>query len=99
MASSIGSKILTSVAAVALVLAAVCKVRINVPQFRAYEEARALRERLVQDNAARSADLADFRQKQERFVNDEEFVIRVARENRKLFPGEVLYTTPVPEFE
>ena len=57
----------------------------------------AQRARLQAENAAKNEELATLRRDQERFVNDEEFVIRVARQNRKLFPGEILFTFPTPD--
>lgn len=97
MSGSIGSRILSIVAVVVLFLTAICAVRFNEPQFKAYREAMAHRARLQSENAAKNEELSELRRDQDRFVNDEEFVIRVARENRKLFPGEILFTFPTPE--
>ena len=97
MIGSIGSKLLSIVAVVVLVLTTVCAFRFNEPQFKAYREAMAHRARLQSENAAKNEELAELRRDQDRFVNDEEFVIHVARENRKLFPGEILFTFPTPE--
>ncbi len=97
MSGSVGSKILTSVALVVVALTAICAVRFNAPQYRVYKESMAHRARLQAENDAKNTELADLRRNQGRFINDEEFVIRVARENRKLFPGEILFTFPTPE--
>ena len=97
MSGSVGSKIFKCVATAVVVLTAVCAVRFNGPQFRAYKESMAQRARLQAENDAKNIELANLRRDQERFVNDEEFVIRIARENRKLFPGEILFTFPTPE--
>ena len=97
MSGSVGSKIFKSVAIAVVVLTAVCAVRFNEPQYRAYKESIAHRARLQAENDAKNIELANLRRDQERFENDEEFVIRIARENRKLFPGEILFTFPTPE--
>ena len=97
MSGSIGSRILSTVAVAVILLAAVCAFRFNEPQFKAYREAMEHRARLQSENAAKNEELSELRRDQDRFVHDEEFVIRVARENRKLFPGEILFTFPTPE--
>ena len=97
MTGSIGSRILSVVAVAALLITAFCAFRLNEPQYKAYREAMVHRARLQSENAAKNEELADLRRDQDRFVNDEEFVIHVARENRKLFPGEILFTFPTPE--
>ena len=97
MKGSVGSRILTCVAIVVVALTAVCAVRFNGPQYRAYKESMAQRARLQAENAVKNEELSTLRLNQERFVNDEEFVIRVARQNRKLFPGEILFTFPTPD--
>ena len=97
MTSSIGSRILTGVAVAVLVLTTVCAVRFNCPQYRAYKESMAHRARLQAENAASNEELATLRRNQERFVNDEEFVMRVARQNHKLFPGEILFIFSTPD--
>ena len=97
MTGSIGSKIFTFVATVIVLVMAVCAVCFNRPQYKAYREAIAHRARLQSENVAKNEELAELRRDQDRFVNDEEFVIRVARENHKLFPGEILFTFPTPD--
>ena len=97
MTSSVGSKILSCVAVVVVILTTVCAVRFNGPQYRAYKESMAQRARLQAENAAKNEELATLRRDQERFINDEEFVIKVARQNRKIFPGEILFTFPTPD--
>ena len=97
MSGSIGSRILMTVAVAVLLLTAVCAIRFNEPQFKAYREAMEHRARLQAENAAKNEELSELRRDQDRFVHDEEFVIRVARENRKLFPGEILFTFPTPD--
>ncbi len=82
---------------VVVALTAVCAVRFNGPQYRAYKESMAHRARLQAENDAKNIELAELRRDQERFRSDEEFVIKVARKNRKLFPGEILFTFPTPE--
>ncbi len=97
MSGSVGTKILTSVALVVVALTAVCAVCFNGPQYRAYKEAMDHRARLQAENNAKNMELAELRRDQERFVSDDEFVVQVARQNRKLFPGEILFTFPTPE--
>ena len=97
MTGSIGSRIITIVAVAILLVMAVCAFRFNEPQYKAYREAMDHRARLQSENAARNEELSELRRDQERFVTDEEFVIRIARENRKLFPGEILFTFPTPD--
>ncbi len=97
MSGSIGSRILSTVAVAVLLLTAVCAFRFNEPQFKAYREAMEHRARLQSENAAKNEELSELRRDQDRFVHDEEFVIRVARENSKLFPGEILFTFPTPD--
>ena len=97
MSGSVGSKIFTCVGMVVVVLTAICVVRFNGPQYRAYQESMAHRARLQAENNAKNMELADLRRDQERFQSDEEFVVKVARQNRKLFPGEILFTFPTPE--
>lgn len=97
MSGSVGTKILTSVALVVVALTTICAVRFNGPQYRAYKESMAYRARLQAENAARNMELSELRRDQERFQSDEEFVVKVARQNRKLFPGEILFTFPTPE--
>ncbi len=82
---------------VVVALTTVCAVRFNGPQYRAYKESMAHRARLLAENNEKNMELADLRRDQERFQSDEEFVIKVARANRKLFPGEILFTFPTPE--
>ncbi len=97
MTGSIGSRILSVVAVAVLMITAFCAFRFNEPEYKAYREAMEHRARLQSVNAAKNEELANLRRDQDRFVNDEEFVIQVARENRKLFPGEILFTFPTPE--
>ncbi len=97
MTGSIGSRILSVVSVAALSLTAFCAFRLNEPQYKAYREAMVHRTRLQAANSAKNEELSELRRDQDRFATDEEFVIRVARKNRKLFPGEILFVFPIPE--
>ena len=66
-------------------------------QGRGFSEVLAEHQKLQAENAARNMELSELRRDQERFQSDEEFVVKVARQNRKLFPGEILFTFPTPE--
>ena len=96
MASSFGSKIFMSVAVVVIILTTICFGRMLEPQYRNYQASKERYEFLKAKNAAKNAELTELRSRIERFASDEEFLIRVARENRRLLPGETLFIFPTP---
>jgi hypothetical protein len=97
MSGTVGEKISLAVGIVATVVVTIVAFRLAVPQMKTYRESIGTRDRLRAANEDQAAALAELRRNQERFLTDDEFVIKVARENRKLFPGEILFTFPVPE--
>lgn len=97
MAGSIGNKIFAYVGTVVIVLTAVCAVRFNQPQYIRYQKCMADRARLIAENEVKYGELSEYRINQERFVNDPDFIEQVARKNRMLFPGEILFTFPTPD--
>lgn len=97
MSGTVGEKISLAVGIVATIVVAAVALRLAVPQMRTYRESIVTRDSLRAANEKQAAELAELRRNQERFLTDDEFVIKVARESRKLFPGEILFTFPTPE--
>lgn len=97
MSGTVGEKISLVVGIVATIVVAAVALHLAIPQMRTYRESIGTRDNLRATNEEQSAALAELRRNQERFLTDDEFVIKVARENRKLFPGEILFTFPTPE--
>ena len=97
MSGTVGEKISIAVGVVATIIVAAVALRLALPQMKTYRESIATRDALRATNEEQSSALAELRRNQERFRTDDEFVIKVARENRKLFPGEILFTFPTPE--
>ncbi len=79
--------------AAALILAVVGIGLLFWPKYQKIQHLGARREQLQASTAASQATLRDVKRKQERFASDPEFVERVARQNRRARPGEVVFIT------
>lgn len=64
---------------------------VTLPKCRQLAGLKQERQRLHERIAARNAEIAAVREKQNRFRSDREFVESLARENRRVFPGELVF--------
>ena len=97
MGTSASSKIITVL--VFFLIAAVVGVSfsIDAPLIERYQRSKEKRAELQNQNNQLKEKLAELRSNQERFRTDPEFVERLARKNRRLRPGEVVFVFDTPE--
>lgn len=77
----------------ALVMAVVGIGLLFWPKYRKIESLSQRRTQLQSAMALHQATLHDIKRRQERFATDPEFVERVARQNRRARPGELVFVT------
>ena len=76
---------------VAFVSIVVTGVMISYPKYRQAQGLRAERARIERQIAEKQAEIAAIREKQRRFNTDREFVESLARQNRRVYPGELVF--------
>lgn len=81
-------KILFVALFVAIVTATVV---IALPKYRHARDLMAEKERLMRRIDEKRAEIAEIKTKQHRFNTDREFVETLARQNRRVFPGELVF--------
>lgn len=67
------------------------------PKYRELNHLRATRERLDRETRSLQTEIAEIRARQERFATDPEFVRRIAHQNRRLRPNEILFVVEDPD--
>ena len=81
-------KILFVVAFVTIVAATVV---IAYPKYRHARDLMMEKERIMRRIDEKRAEIAEIKTKQNRFNTDREFVETLARQNRRMFPGELVF--------
>ena len=81
-------KILFVVAFVTIVAATVV---IAYPKYRHARDLMMEKERIMRRIDEKRAEIAEIKTKQNRFNTDREFVETLARQNRRVFPGELVF--------
>ena len=99
MGSSVSSKIFLGLVLAGILFIIGFSVSVDVPLFQRYQRAKEQRSELHEQNARLKEKLAKLRSNQERFRTDPEFVARLARKNRRLVPGEIVFVFDTPEDE
>ena len=61
------------------------------PKYRHANDLRAEHERILQRIEEKQREIAEIRAQQNRFNTDREFVETLARRNRRVFPGELVF--------
>ena len=75
----------------AFVSIVVTGVMISYPKYRQVKGLRAEHARLLKQIEEKQAEIAAIREKQRRFNNDREFIESLARQNRRVYPGERVF--------
>ena len=91
--------VLRCVIACVVVVGAVAGVLIVAPHYRQWRLLTQKRAQLERAIAAKEQDLARVKRRQLRFREDPEFVERVARQNRRVRPGEIIFIFDTPPDE
>lgn len=63
----------------------------SLPRHRQASGLRAERERILRRIEEKKREIEEIKQKQQRFNSDREFVETLARQNRRVFPGELVF--------
>ncbi len=63
----------------------------SYPKYRHAQDLRAERDRILQRIEEKQREIAELRNQQRRFNTDREFVETLARRNRRVFPGELVF--------
>ena len=66
-------------------------VVLSYPKYRQQQGLSAEKERILRRIEDKKAEIADFKEKQRRFNTDREFVENLARRNRRVYPGELVF--------
>lgn len=96
MRGGVSGKIFLGLVLAGILFFVVFSVSIDVPMFRRYRLAKERRAELHARNDRLKERLAGLRSNQERFRTDPEFVERLARKNRRLAPGEIVFVFDTP---
>ncbi len=75
----------------AFVAIVVTGVTISYPKYRRAQDLRAEHARILKQIDEKKAEIAAIREKQRRFNTDREFVESLARQNRRVYPGELVF--------
>ena len=75
----------------AFVCIVVTGVMISYPKYRQAQGLRAEHARFLKQIEEKKAEIAAIREKQRRFNSDREFVEALARQNRRVYPGELVF--------
>ena len=70
---------------------AVATVVFAWPKYRLAQDLRAQKELIMKRIDEKRAEIAEIKTKQHRFNTDREFVETLARQNRRVFPGELVF--------
>ncbi len=84
-------KIFTLLYWLAMIAVVVGGIYMLVPRYRNYRKLQERRAQLEHDNMAMQQEVAKMRRMRTRFAEDPEFVERIARGNRRIRPGEVVF--------
>ena len=76
---------------VAFISIVVTGVKLSAPKYRSAQGLRAELARIERQIAEKQAEIAAIREKQRRFNTDREFVEALARQNRRVYPGELVF--------
>lgn len=99
MGTSVSGKIVMGLSVAGILFLIGLSIRVDVPLLQRYQHAKTQRADLHHQNARLKENLVELRTNQERFRTDPEFVARLARKNRRLIPGEIVFVFDVPEKE
>lgn len=75
----------------AFVAIVVTGVTLSYPKYRQAQDLRAEHARILKQIDEKKAEIAAIREKQRRFNTDREFVESLARQNRRVYPGELVF--------
>ena len=75
----------------AFVAIVVTGVTISYPKYRQAKDLRTEHARILKQIDEKKAEIAAIREKQRRFNTDREFVESLARQNRRVYPGELVF--------
>lgn len=64
---------------------------VSLPKHRQAAGLRAERERILRRIEEKKREIEEIKSKQQRFNSDREFVETLARQNRRVFPGELVF--------
>ncbi len=96
MPLSVGKTVVNIVYSVVLGIILVTGFIVLVPRFQNYRLLSGKRSELERINLALQQDLSHTQRMQRRFLDDPEFVERVARENKRVRPGEITFIFAAP---
>jgi len=77
--------------AVSFVAIAVTGVVISLPKYRQTRNLEAMKAKILRQIEDKRAEIQEIKAKQHRFGTDREFVESLARQNRRVFPGELVF--------
>ncbi|MDD5704364.1 MAG: hypothetical protein PHR35_00445 [Kiritimatiellae bacterium] len=83
----------------AVIVAVAASVLIFPPVIRRWRILIQKRDQVVKSTLAKQEELAGIKRRQLRFQEDPEFVERVARQNRRVRPGEIIFIFDTPPEE
>jgi hypothetical protein len=96
MPLSVGKTVVNIVYTLVLGIILVTGFIVLVPRFQNYRKLSGKRSEWERINRALQQDLSHTQRMQRRFVDDPEFVERVARENKRVRPGEITFIFAEP---
>lgn len=92
MNETLKEKFLTVMTAVLLLVIVVLGFVIMIPDYRRGASLRAQNAELRQTLEAKQAEIKHLQENQRRFKDDPDFVELLARQNRRVFPGELVFS-------
>jgi cell division protein FtsB len=96
MPVSVGKVVVKIVFMVVLGIIFVAGSAMLIPRFQNYRMLSTRRAELEQKNLARQQELAALQRRQTRFRDDPELVEHIARQNKRVRPGEITFIFDVP---
>lgn len=92
MSEVLKEKVLRTLTACVLLLIIVCGLMMMYPDYRLAQSLKRQNAELQDAIDRKKKEIANLRENQHRFRSDADFVEMIARQNRRVFPGELVFT-------
>ena len=91
MSTSIVNRLFQALFCAAFLCIVVMGVVLAYPKYRQVKDLNEQHDRILREIAKKRAEIEEIRDRQRRFNTDREFVAELARRDRRVFPGEMVF--------